>query len=180
MAMKHLVIFFVLLMAGCGADSSPGQSGPESEVAPVRPAGDAAVVISMEGETYELSNINKVRSTVSQVDGEIRFFLVDDNVPVELNFNIKLAKTGILESGTAKYELPLAYPLLAAVDLNFFNRERDSKSTQKRILFSEGTIEIEELTENSLKMVFKGSGHPLTGKEQFPIDGSVNVTFPAE
>ena len=45
------------------------------------------------------------------------------------------------------------------------------------MLFTEGNIEIEEVSETSLRMTFKGFGHPLMENDvRFPIEGSVTAT----
>lgn len=133
------------------------------------------MVINMEGKAHELHKINQKQSSAVFESDEIRFLLTEDANAVSLNFN--LTRTKILETGSAVYVLPKANHGTEKIDLNFFNRNRDSKSIQKRILFIAGTIEIQELTRNRLRMTFKGTGQPLTGKDQFPVEGSVNVTF---
>jgi hypothetical protein len=68
---------------------------------------------------------------------------------------------------------------LIAADSSFsinFNL-KDSGIMQKRIIFNAGTIEISEATPNSLRMRFKGSGHPLTDSKSFPIEGAIDATF---
>lgn len=143
-------------------------------------ADDAAapmVVVSMEGVTHELKTLNLERSTMTLLENEIRYYLVQDDSPVSLNFN--LSGTNILETGSAVYELPAANHGSEKIDLNFFNKDRESSRMQKRILFEEGTITIEGLNPQRLRMSFKGAGTPLLGKESFPIEGSVDVLFPS-
>lgn len=139
-------------------------------------AATATVFVSMEGVTHELTSLNWQQSTVTLLDNEIRFYLTQDNHPVSLNFN--LSQTDILEKGSAVYELPEANHGSAAIDLNFFNKNRESSRMKRRIVFNEGTIAIEELTPTSLRMTFKGAGNPLTDSGKFPIEGSVDVRFP--
>lgn len=175
--MKHinssllLLTWFLLLAAGCGADQAPEQNDPVAAEA----TGDVAVVIRMEGKTYQLSKIDQRPDIAVFEEGEIRFFLMKTDHPVQLNFN--LTRSDILESGSAVYVLPAYKHGGEMIDLNFYNRSRDSESMQKRILFTSGTIEVQELTRNSLRMTFKGMGKPLMGQDEFPVEGSVNVTF---
>jgi hypothetical protein len=142
-----------------------------------RGQGEPCVVITMEGATHELHDLNWTNSTVTLEGDEIRFYLTEDDNPVSLNFN--LANTAILQAGSGSYRLPEANQGEATVDLNFFNRNREGKRMHRRIVFNEGTIEIAELTSNSLRMTFEGAGHPLMADETFPIAGSVNVRFPS-
>jgi hypothetical protein len=159
-----MVIVVLALAMALPAAQSRGQSEP-------------AVVIKMEGATHELHDIDWTVSSVTMEGEEIRYYLTEDDNPVSLNLN--LANTGILETGSATYQLPEANHGEATIDLNFFNRDREGKRMQRRIVFNEGTIEIHELTANSLRMTFAGSGHPLMADETFPIEGSVDVRFPS-
>ena len=134
------------------------------------------VVVSMEGATHELGTLDWKVSSVTQLEDEIRFYLTQEGNPLSLNFN--LSGTDILEQGSAVYQLPEANHGTAAIDLNFFNQDREGKRMKRRILFNEGTITIEELTPRSLRMTFKGAGNPLMDTEKFPIEGSVDVRFP--
>ncbi len=161
--MPRVVIVVLALAMALPAAQSRGQSEP-------------AVVISMEGATHELREINWTNSTVTVEGDEIRFYLTEDGNPISLNLN--LSNTGILQAGSASYQLPEANHGEATIDLNFFNRDRAGKRLQRRIVFNEGAIEIHELTATSLRMTFAGSGHPLMADETFPIEGSVTVRFP--
>ena len=81
-----------------------------------------------------------------------------------------------MEQGAVNFQLPDANKGGVVVDLNFFNRDRPGRRMGKRILFDEGTIDIEEVSTTSLRMSFKGSGHPLMDDDtRFPIEGSVTV-----
>ena len=155
----------VLLVLSCAGSTAQAND-------PVTPM----VVVSMEGVTHELTTLNWEHSTVTLLDNEIRFYLTQDDHPVSLNFN--LSGTDILETGSTVYELPEANQGSAAIDLNFFNKNRESSRMKRRIVFNKGTIAIEELTPTSLRMTFKGAGNPLTDSAKFPIEGSVDVLFP--
>ncbi|MCB2048600.1 MAG: hypothetical protein KDE32_10280 [Novosphingobium sp.] len=127
----------------------------------------------MEGETLSLANIDQRDDAVSDVDGERRYFLMSDGSPLQVNFNIKL--DAIPASFPATFTLPADNNPNIKVDLNFFNQDRDSSRMKKRIVFSEGSIEVRAMSENALDISFKGAGHPLGAmKEMFPVEGRVS------
>lgn len=168
-ARQTLGIFLLLTVAGPEADVALAQ-GPSAAADAV-----AAVVIRMEGETHVLRDIDWTQSTVTLEAGEIRFYFAEAGNPVTLNFN--LSNTDLLESGAGVYTLPEANAGNAAIDLNFFNRNRASSRMQRRIVFDQGTIDIEVLSRDQLKLTFDGSGHPLMDPARFRIEGSISVTF---
>ncbi len=187
-SMKNLLIFLCIFTASCQAEHTSDQGEPAVEnnaaspvvnaaVEPdaVSPAASAALMITWEGNTHELHNINWAKSNVTFGKEEINVYLMEDNKPVEMN--LRLTDIGILEKGSVVYELPADNKDNILIDLNFFNSSRKSIAVQQRILFTEGTINIKEITRNSLKMEFKGSGHPLMAKERIPLEGTVNITF---
>ncbi len=181
-----LLVSVVLLLCACNSEtSSNGKStgsNPESEQPVASANADAAasaaggyVELSMEGATHRLDKINWTDSKVTFEDEQIGFYLTDDESPIK--FNLSLAKTDILQTGSATYVLPASNSSTIKVDINFFNEDRPGTRMKKRIIFSEGTIEVKQLTDHSLKMTFSGAGHALMEKAKFPIEGTVDLSF---
>ena len=132
----------------------------------------------MEGETYSLSKINKEQSKFEFTEDKIKFTLYDSEFPIQIN--ITLTEGDILNGRktSVTYSLPEANQPAILVDLNFFNKTRESSRINKRILFRKGEIVIEEITQNSLKMQFNGEGSGLRENNiSFPIKGFLNVSF---
>lgn len=173
--MHRAIACLALLVAGCGPGRSPADGESVAAATDGATGTGAVAVIAMEGETHVLPAINWEVSSVTEAAGAIRFHLVAEDVPVELN--LVLARSGMPAAFPATFELPAANQGRVKIDLNFFNLERAGRRTQRRILFNRGTIEIRALTGNHLEMHFSGSGHPLTAHDQFPIEGFVNITY---
>ncbi len=167
--MKHLLIFLVLITTACQAETDNAVDADAAATS------DAAFVVSMEGTTHVADVINQVNSTVKEEEGELRFYLTQDETPMSLNLNIK--QFAIPTEFPAVFTLPADNNDKIRIDLNFFNKGRSEKRMRWRVLFDEGTIEFQALSASELKMTFKGSGHPLMDKERFPIEGSINVSF---
>jgi len=130
--------------------------------------------LTMEGQTHELDDVSLRNSSVTLQDGQIQFYITQDEHPVSLNFN--LSDNGILEQGSGSYQVPEANHSGATVDLNFFNKDRPGRRLARRVVFDQGTITIEEISSTSLRMRFEGSGHPLMDDDlRFPIEGRVDV-----
>lgn len=164
------ITLLTLLCSAC-ALLAPGVQGEESPP----PAPGATTWISMEGQTWDLSDFDRRRSKAEIVDGDFRFYLASEASPIEINFNLPTA--GSLDSGSAVFVLPRDNQDRAAVDLNFFNKDRAGSRMKRRIIFDEGTIEITEISTEQLRMTFKGSGHPLMDPTRFPIEGAIDAGF---
>jgi len=170
-----ILILLVLFTASCQTQQTSKQNEPEVKHNEVPPISSVAVVVTMEGSTHELHNLNWSKSFVHFSQGEINAYLMEDDNPVEMN--LRLTDMGILKNGAVVYELPANNKDGIVIDLNFFNRSRESLVVQQRILFTEGTIDIKEITRHSLKLAFKGSGHPLMSKQRIPMEGTANISF---
>jgi hypothetical protein len=134
--------------------------------------------ITMEGETYSSSNINKEQSKFEFDENKIKFTLYDSEFPIEINITITEDAVIKGEKTSVTYSLPDANQPAILVDLNFFNKTRESSRINKRILFRKGDIVIEEITKNSLKIQFNGEGSGLReNNTSFPIKGFLNVSF---
>lgn len=173
--MKRILIGLALLASGCG---SP-QTVTGDDAAAINPeaqpsSGAGEVVVEMEGEVLIIPAVDWLVSKVEDVDGERRYLLAAQDLPLTLNLNVKL--DAIPTSFPAVFTFPDDNNPNIKIDLNFFNQGRDSKQMQKRIVFSKGTIEIRAMSENALDISFEGSGHPLTRSDMFPIAGSANVS----
>lgn len=169
------LIVLVLVTAACQTRPTTKQSEPAVKHSDVPPISSVAVVVAMEGSTHELHNLNWNKSFVSFSQGEINAYLTEDDNPVEMN--LRLTDMVILKNGAVVYELPADNQGDRVIDLNFFNRSRKSLVVQQRILFTEGTIDIKEITRHSLKLAFKGSGHPLMSKARIALEGTANISF---
>jgi len=138
---------------------------------------DSAVEVTMENEhfTIEQNNLEPTLKTIFTNDS-IQLSFWEDGNPIKLNFN--LFNTNILEKGSVAYIIPEVNADQQMVDLNFYNKDRDVKRTNKRIIFRKGTINIAKLTNHALQMTFEGEGSGILeyGKN-FPISGKVNVTY---
>jgi hypothetical protein len=134
--------------------------------------------ITMEGETYRLSHLNIEQSKFEIDENKIKFTWFDSEFPIQIN--ITLTEDAVVKGKktSVTYSLPDANQTAILVDLNFFNKTRESSRINKRILFRKGVIVIEEVTKNNLKMQFDGEGSGLRENNMsFPIKGFLNVSF---
>ena len=171
--MKKLLIFLLVLLSACKGETTPESGAVEGAEAASVKSGTA--VVTMEGATHELKNINWATSLVKAAPGELQLSLAQDDNPVSLNFIVEDA--ALQANGAKVYTFPEAKNADGAIDLNFLNTSRKGVAMQQRVVFSEGSLEIQELTEHSLKMTFKGAGHPLMTQDTFPIEGTIDIKF---
>jgi hypothetical protein len=173
--MKRMLLGVVLLATGCGAEAPAGSDeATAAGAAAPAPVADGEVVVAMEGETLTVPKVDWRVSTIENVEGERRYMLMADGSPLTLNLNVK--DGAIPASFPATFTVPADNNPNIRIDLNFFNTERDSKRMQKRIIFSEGTIEVRAMSDTALDISFNGRGHPLMkNKEMFAIEGSANA-----
>jgi len=165
-----MVIFF-----SCKENSkeySSDLNSSHSEIA----MSDAAIKVTMEGKTHQIQQkeLNPVNITFE--NDTLQFVFYTNDNPFKLNFNLN--NTGILEKGTATFKIPETNSEHTKADLNFFNRNRDVKSMNKRIIFRKGMITVQKLTEHKLEMTFEGEGSGITEyTKTFPITGAINVSY---
>lgn len=170
--MKFILIPLLLFTSACHSEQAPG----ENEAVTGQAAGsDLEVLIEMEGKTYRMDNINWVNSTVTEVEDEIRFYLTQDDSPVTVNLNMKQNAVGA--SGANRFKLPDTNRPNMVIELSFFQPDRPVSRMKRRLVFSEGTIDILEYGPNTLRMTFQGMGNQLMDAEQFPMEGSINIEF---
>ncbi|MCB2077222.1 MAG: hypothetical protein KDE55_05930 [Novosphingobium sp.] len=175
--MKRLAVLALLALTGCGESGSDGSSEPvASAQAEGSAPGDAQgeVSVTMEGQTLVVPKVDWQVSTVEEVDGERRYMLMAQDKPLTLNLNVRL--DAIPAALPATFTLPDANNPEVTIDLNFFNQDRDSKRMQKRIIFSQGTIDVRAMGADTLEISFEGQGHPLMKSDSFPIQGTVSVS----
>lgn len=173
--MKRILIGLALLASGCGSEVTTAGDEAAAAEAGAQPGGGAGeVVVEMEGKVLIIPAVDWQVSTVEDIDGERRYLLTAQDMPLTLNLNVKL--DAIPTSFPAAFTFPDVNNPNIKADLNFFNQDRDSKQMQKRIIFSKGTINIRAMSENALDISFDGSGHPLTRSDMFPIKGSAKVS----
>jgi hypothetical protein len=179
--MKLLIAFCILLnISSCNeAKNENTTTTNESPSVTDKPKNSsAAVQIILDGKLYEIKNDELRKDMVTFVSDTIQFVLWNEDYPVRLNFN--LHNTGILEKGAAIYTIPVAYSLSSGVivDLNFYDKQREGKARNKRVVFKKGEIQITQLTKNKLEMSFAGEGNGLMETTpDFPISGKVNITY---
>jgi hypothetical protein len=136
-----------------------------------------AIHVEMENKTFGIQqkNLEPIKKTLFKKDSILLIFWEDDN-PLKLNFN--LFNTDILDTGSATYTIPDVNAKKQMVDLNFYNKDRDVKSTNRRIIFKKGTITITKLTDHQLQMTFEGEGSGIMEyNKTFPISGKVDVNY---
>ncbi len=171
-----LVTFLlVLFMSACQSEQAPDTSDSNVSHDGSPSISGLEVVISMEGKTYEMDNVNWVDSTVTHVEDEIRFYLVQDNIPVKLNLNMK--RDAVPAGDSMTFKIPDVNRPNMVVELSFYDLGKQASRMKKRIVFSEGVIEILDYGPNTLRVAFKGQGNPLMDTEMFPIEGSINIRF---
>ena len=171
--MKNLLILLALLATACQSEHS-GDAGA-AVATDVAVNSKNTVVITMEGKTHELTDIDRENSKAESGDGEVALELVQSGNPVELSFNLR--DPGIRDTGAAEYVLPDANQGDVRIGLNFKDGSRRGIAMNQRIMFTTGTIRIQQLTDHSLKMTFEGTGHPMVDQKSFPIEGSVDIAF---
>ena len=178
-------VLALLLISGCSESKekiSDSISAVESSIPPDSMAllnenSDHGVTLTMEGQTYtmEQKDINP-QTTVNFEDDDLKFVFYTNESTVSINLN--LTETDILNLGSAAYAIPEVNLGKVKVDLNFFNQERQSSRTNKRIVFRKGEIQIEKITKNELVLTFKGEGSGMMDRENsFPIEGSINIAY---
>lgn len=137
-----------------------------------------AVLLNMEGNAFTMSqnDLNPQQKLDFEKDN-LQYVIYTNESAVSINFN--LSKTEALKNIPVTYSIPEVNSGAVKVDLSFFNKERKvEKRTNKRVVFKKGTITISELTNNSLKMEFKGEGCGMMERDVlFPISGHINISY---
>ena len=177
--MKKLLILLVLLTAACQSEQAPepasgANATPATGTTPAGQSGGSAQV-TMEGKSHQLNDIDWKKSKVEFNGPDIVVNLVQDGSPLEINF--ALYDSNSLKSGSGTFTLPAEEKEDVNISLNFKDRSRRGIAVNQRVHFSEGTIEVQQVNEHSLKFSFKGQGHPAMDKKPFPIEGSVDLSF---
>lgn len=136
----------------------------------------AAIVLEMEGNTHSIQQEELMPIQLNFESDSLLYSLYTKDYPVQINFN--LFNTQALQKGTVDYTIPEANAGQVKVDLSFFNNEREAKRINKRVVFRDGTIHIEEITAHSLKMSFAGKASGMLDRENsFPVYGSINIIY---
>eukprot|EP01093_Parvamoeba_rugata_P001869 TRINITY_DN12354_c0_g1_i1.p1 TRINITY_DN12354_c0_g1~~TRINITY_DN12354_c0_g1_i1.p1 ORF type:complete len:176 (+),score=25.81 TRINITY_DN12354_c0_g1_i1:280-807(+) len=138
---------------------------------------NVAIQVTIEDKSFEIKQNQLIPQiqTKFQNDSILLVFRDNDN-PLQINFN--LFHTDILQKGSATYNIPNVNSEKQTVDLNLFNKDRDVKQMNKRIIFRKGTINISKITPKGLRMTFEGEGSGMMEYgRNFPISGNINVTF---
>ena len=136
----------------------------------------AAIVLEMEGNTHTIKQDELMPIQLNFESDSLLYSLYTKDHPVQINFN--LFNTQALQKGTVDYTIPEANAGQVKVDLSFFNNELEAKRINKRIVFRDGDIHIEEITAHSLKMSFEGKASGMLDRENsFPVSGSINIIY---
>jgi hypothetical protein len=177
--MKLLIAFCItLLLFSCKDSKQEKSTDNTAQVEAKQINSSAAVQIILDGIIYEIEYDELRKDMVTFVNDTIQFELWNEDYPVRLNFH--LINTGILEKGAANYSIPMAYSQATGVivDLNFYDKQREGKIRNKRVVFKNGEIQITQLTKNKLEMSFAGEGNGLMETTpNFPISGKVNIRY---
>jgi hypothetical protein len=137
---------------------------------------NAAVVISMEGETFKIQQEDLQPINMDFQTNKLQYIVWQDGYPLQTNVNFSDAI--LKENGTATYKIPEDNSPNIKIDLNFFNEDRDASRMNKRIVFRKGIINIKKLNEHALIMTFDGEGGGMREREvSFPIKGSININY---
>ncbi|HMB60186.1 MAG TPA: hypothetical protein VKN35_09770 [Xanthomonadales bacterium] len=170
-----LALALTLTLTGCQGEQDAKAVDEGSSDSTAAAKGNSSVTVNMEGQDFELNTIDPINSKIELGAGSATVLLMQDDYPVQVNLNI--TDPEMLAAGQGVYSLPEDNAEEIKVDLNFFNTSRKGLSMNQRVVFKEGTINIEKLGPNRLKFTFTGKGHPLMDAKQFPIEGSVDVSF---
>lgn len=140
----------------------------------------AAVQIILDGTLYEIEQDSLRNDMVTFENKLILFYLRAKDYPenpVRLNFN--LHNTGILEKGSATYNIPETKPDTGElVELDFWDHKHKGDAVHSRVIFKKGEIQITQLTKNKLVMSFSGEGNgTLSRTANFPVSGKVNISY---
>ncbi|WP_296703583.1 hypothetical protein [Algoriphagus sp.] len=177
----YLIVLLTSILSCSSKGDSNVQSTEENEKVQTVYASDMiadpGVILTMEGETHILKQEDLNPQTKLDFErDDLKFAIYTNDGPVSINLN--LTQTGILEAGAANYSIPEANQPSVKVDLNFFNQNRESSRTNKRIVFRKGEIKIEKITKNQLILTFNGEGSGMTERgELFPVEGSINMSY---
>lgn len=178
--MKRFLTGLAVLVTACGSAESPADDAPVTDAAPVpqRQSSNAAsadnVAVNMEGARLAISQVDWQVSRIETIDGELRYELRGAESPLTLNLNVR--QDAVPTRFPATFTVPDDNIPSVRIDLNLFNRDRDSRRLQKRIIFSGGTINVRAMGPDGLDISFSGSGHPLmANSEIFPIEGHATV-----
>ncbi|MCB0463299.1 MAG: hypothetical protein R2816_07110 [Flavobacteriaceae bacterium] len=172
------VIICTVLLIGCKENNTTKTSLVSSTKKSLE-AGNAAVLLKMEGETFTMKqNELNPQQKLDFENDKLQFNIYTNKSTVSINFNLN--KTEALKNAPVTYTIPEANSETVKVDLSFFNKNRQvEKRTNKRVVFKKGTITISELTKNSLKMEFAGEGCGMMERSDalFPISGHINLSY---
>lgn len=132
--------------------------------------------IEIDGQTHNFKTIDWQRSIVDFDEDKIRIELREVDNPVSLNLHVH--DMDILEKLSSDYKLPDANKTSSTIYLDFFDRERKGKVSNRRIQFKNGEIKIKKLSKEKLEMTFNGEGNGMMESgDLFSIKGSVNVNL---
>jgi hypothetical protein len=175
--MKYLLILLSVFLASCNSQSSPENDSGLTGGAAVESdsSHSATVTVTIDGKVLGFNGIDPGGSKTKITPDAISLALTQKDNPLKLD--LEVMDTGILAKGSASYVLPLAKKDGKTVDLSLIDSTRPGLAMKQRVLFTEGSIDIKEVTEHSVQVAFKGSGHALMDQKKFPIEGSVNITF---
>jgi len=178
--MKKLLVGLAALTAACGSADTPSGNAPLTDVTSTAQdeassvASASNVTVKMEGAVLTIPEADWQVSKIETVDGELRYELSGQESPLTLNLNVR--QDALPTRFPAAFTVPDDNIPAIKIDLNFFNRDRDSQAMRKRIIFSEGTINVRAMGPNTLDISFSGSGHPLmASNEIFSIEGRASV-----
>ena len=173
--MKQLLIILgFTLMLGC--KETPKDTLAANTNSATAITLDEGVIINMDGKTYVLPQDELFPVNVKTQSDSLNYALRTNKSDVSLNLN--LINTGIIKKKSHAFKIPEDIKKSFLIGLSFFNKSKDVSRLNKRIVFRKGTIDIKEVTESTLKVIFEGEGSGMRDiKNSFPISGSVNIKY---
>jgi len=170
--MKNFLFALVFLLPGMVLAQEPDES--TEEVPPGEHPDHAFVGFNLGGKDYEMFSLDQEKSHITDSGGFIRIFLEEKGGYLRLSLTLSRSELKTPIPATVEVD-PLNNPSRRKVDLFLVDRTREGRTFDKQILFTIGSITIDELTTNSVKMKFNGVGHVSRHSKQVKIAGYADV-----
>lgn len=168
MPTKYLSVVLLFFLAACQSAQAAGQSEAST-------AADAKAIVTIDGTTHVLDDLDWVSSTVTDDEDEIKFYLTQRDFPVSINLNIK--KDVLSENESAVFNIPDVNRSRTGIELSFYDLTREGTPMKKRVVFTEGSIDFLEYRPGRLRITFAGSGGVLLASEKFAIEGMIDIEY---
>jgi hypothetical protein len=172
--MRTTLLLLCFLGILCCKNKSQDNATAKASVS--KTVSDAAVFVEMEGDIYTMQQKDLNPLTLNFEENNLNFSLYTNESVVQVNFLLK--DVDILNEGFKTYAIPEDNVIDIKADLSFYNKNRNASRLNKRVVFRKGTIQIKEITNHKLVMIFKGEASGVTdSKNSFPISGSIHINY---